>query len=133
LSRLPKPVVAAVSGHAFAGGAALALACDFRIMAEGEFGLALNAINLGIILPPRLIRLVVDAIGAGYAREMLLAGESFTPERALQTGLVSELAPPDKVRERAIARARTLAEKPAAAYRALKRLLAEATAQTSAS
>jgi enoyl-CoA hydratase/carnithine racemase len=42
LVNLPKPVVAAISGHAFAGGAVLALACDVRVMAEGPFGFALN-------------------------------------------------------------------------------------------
>ena len=125
--RFPKPTVAAVGGHAYAGGAALALACDFRVMAGGEFGFALNAINLGIVLPPLLVRLVIDAVGAGYAREMLLAGKSLTPEQALQIGLVSDVAPPEEVRARAIVRARGLAEKPAGAYRALKRVMCEVT------
>src|SRR5262249_19605191 len=50
--RFPKPVVAAVTGHAYAGGAVLALACDARVMSRGDFGFALNEINLGIVLPP---------------------------------------------------------------------------------
>ena len=53
LQAFPKPTVAAVNGHAFAGGAVLALACDFRIMADGPFGFALNEINLGIAVTPR--------------------------------------------------------------------------------
>ena len=47
LFRLPKPVVAAISGHSVAGGAVLALACDARVMAEGPFRFALNEVNLG--------------------------------------------------------------------------------------
>jgi enoyl-CoA hydratase/carnithine racemase len=44
-----------------AGGAVLALACDVRVMAEGSFRFALNEVNLGIVLPPGLIRMAVDA------------------------------------------------------------------------
>ncbi len=47
---LPKPVVAAMEGHAMAGGAVLALACDARVMAEGEYNFALNEINLGLVV-----------------------------------------------------------------------------------
>ena len=46
MRRLPKPVVAAMSGHAYAGGAILALACDVRVMADGA-GFALNEVDLG--------------------------------------------------------------------------------------
>jgi len=53
--RLPKPVVAAVSGHSVAGGSVLALACDERVMAEGPFQFALNEVNLGVVLPPGVI------------------------------------------------------------------------------
>ena len=79
---LPKPVVAAVSGHAFAGGAVLALACDSRVMAEGEFGFALNEVNLGIVVPPGFIRMAVAAVGEKNARDHPgrkdhLAGEGF--------------------------------------------------------
>ena len=54
LYNFPKPVVAALSGHTFAGGAILAIACDFRIMAEGDFGFALNEVNLGLALTPTI-------------------------------------------------------------------------------
>jgi enoyl-CoA hydratase/carnithine racemase len=119
----PKPVVAALSGHTFAGGAILAIACDFRIMAEGDFGFALNEINLGLALSPTIRRMLTDAVGVAAAREVLLFGEPLTPARALEIGLVRELAPPDKVLDRAIACARILAAKPPAAYREIKRSL----------
>jgi 3,2-trans-enoyl-CoA isomerase len=125
LYSFPKPVVAALSGHTFAGGAILAIACDFRIMADGDFGFALNEINLGLSLSPTLRGMLVNAAGVVHAREVMLLGDPLTPARALQIGLVRELAPAEQVRERAIACARLLAAKPPAAYREIKRSLQE--------
>ena len=126
LYRFPKPVVAALSGHTFAGGAILAIACDFRIMADGDFGFALNEINLGLSLAPTMRGMLIDAVGPVYAREVMLLGAPLTPARALAIGLAHELAPADQVRDRAIACARFLAAKPPAAYREIKRSLREA-------
>ena len=125
LYRFPKPVVAALSGHTFAGGAILAITCDFRIMAEGDFGFALNEINLGLALSPTIRAMLVNAVGPARAREVLLFGEPLTPVRALEIGLVRELAPAERVRDRAIACARILAAKPPGAYREIKRSLRE--------
>ena len=125
LYRFPKPVVAALSGHTFAGGAILAIACDFRIMADGDFGFALNEINLGLAFSPTMCRMLADAVGLTHGREVLLFGEPLTPARALEIGLVRELAPAEQVRDRAIACARSLAAKPPAAYREMKRALRE--------
>lgn len=125
LYNFPKPVVAALSGHTFAGGAILAIACDFRIMADGEFGFALNEINLGLALSPTIRRMLADAVGVARAREVLLFGEPLTPARALEIGLVRELAPAEQVRDRAIACGHLLADKPPLAYREIKRSLRE--------
>jgi 3,2-trans-enoyl-CoA isomerase len=125
LYRFPKPVVAALSGHTFAGGAILAIACDFRIMAMGDFGFALNEVNLGLALSPGIRRMLVDAIGVARGREVLLFGEPLSPVRAHEIGLVRELASPEQVRGRAIACARFLASKPPIAYREIKRSLRE--------
>jgi 3,2-trans-enoyl-CoA isomerase len=123
LYSFPKPVVAALSGHTFAGGAILAIACDFRIMADGDFGFALNEINLGLAVTPTIRRMLADAVGVARGRELLLFGEALKPARALEIGLVRELAPAEQVGERAIACARFLAAKPPAAYREIKRAL----------
>ena len=122
LLRLPKPVIAAVNGHAFAGGAVLALACDERVLAEGEFGFALNEVNLGIVLTPGVIRMAVSAMTNPSARALILAGRTLTPAQALATGLAHELAPSELTLERAVARARELAEKPPQAFAAIKQL-----------
>jgi enoyl-CoA hydratase/carnithine racemase len=125
LYNFPKPVVAALSGHTFAGGAILAIACDFRIMAEGDFGFALNEVNLGLALTPTIRHMLADAVGVARARDILLFGDPVTPARALEIGLVRELAPAEAVRERAIGCARYLAAKPPTAYREIKRSLRE--------
>ena len=125
LYHCPKPVVAALSGHTFAGGAILAIACDFRIMAEGDFGFAMNEINLGLALSPTMRSMLMNAAGLVPAREIMLFGEPLTPARALEIGLVRELAPAEQVRDRAVSCARALAAKPPAAYRAMKQSLQE--------
>jgi 3,2-trans-enoyl-CoA isomerase len=125
LYHFPKPVVAALSGHTFAGGAILALACDFRIMADGDFGFALNEINLGLALSPTLRDMLVNAVGLVRARDVILFGDPLTPARALEIGLARELAPAEQVRARAIACARLLAAKPPSAFREIKRSLHE--------
>jgi enoyl-CoA hydratase/carnithine racemase len=125
LYRFPKPVVAALSGHTVAGGAILAIACDVRIMAEGDYGFALNEINLGLAVSPTMCRMLTDAVGLTYGREIMLFGEPLTPARAREIGLVRELAPAEQVRGRAIVCARFLAAKPPAAYREMKHALRE--------
>jgi Delta3-Delta2-enoyl-CoA isomerase len=127
--RFPKPLVAAVSGHAYAGGAVLALACDARVMARGDFGFALNEINLGIVLPPGMIRMVAQAVGATGAREMVVGGQTLTSQRALELGLAVETADPNDTLARSKAQAEELAAKPPAAFKAIKRLFLESTGQ----
>ncbi|HET9531995.1 MAG TPA: enoyl-CoA hydratase/isomerase family protein [Blastocatellia bacterium] len=122
---LPKPIVAAASGHAYAGGAVLALASDARVMAEGEYGLALNEINLGIVLPPGMMRMAIRAVGTRVAREMVVEGRTLTPGESLEAGLACELAAPEETLGRAIRKARALAEKPALTYGGVKRLFNE--------
>ena len=129
---LPKPVVASVSGHAFAGGAVLALACDARVMADGEFGFALNEVNLGIVVPSGFVRMAIAAVGVRNAREVILEGKTLTPARSLEMGLADEVVRPEAVLERAIARARELAAKPPQAFGAVKQLLLEATGHSAA-
>jgi len=125
LYKLPKPVVGAISGHAYAGGAVLALTCDYRVMAEGGAGFALNEIDLGFTLPPGIVRMALHALGQRSGSWMVLSGHVFTPDQAIECGLVDEKAPPDSVLERAIERARMLASKPAQAFAIMKQMTRE--------
>jgi enoyl-CoA hydratase/carnithine racemase len=120
LYRLPKPVVAAIGGHAYAGGAVLALTADHRVMAEGDYGFALNEINLGVALPPGIIRMAIDAVGYRNACELLLTGKSVSPEESLAIGLATTVVKPILLVDRALELARELGDKAPGAFAAIK-------------
>lgn len=122
LRSLPKPVVAAMSGHAYAGGAIISLACDVRVMADNAC-FALNEVDLGIALPPRLIRAMLQHGRRDVMRAMFLGGEAINATKASLAGLVAETAPAVDVLPVAITRARQLADKPAHAFAAHKAAL----------
>jgi enoyl-CoA hydratase/carnithine racemase len=123
---LPKPLGAAIEGHAMAGGAILALTCDLRVMGEGQYGFALNEINLGLVLSEGIMQMAVAAMGAGAARELFLEGATIGPPRCLAVGLASELVPSGTAFERVEQRVRGLMDKPPVAFAAVKKLFREA-------
>jgi len=122
---LPKPVVGAIDGHAVAGGAILALTCDARVLGEGQYGFAVNEINLGLVVSPGILQMALAIVAAGPARELILEGLTINPQRAREIGLANELAPPGEVMARAEARVRALMHKPPQAFAAVKRLFRE--------
>ncbi|HYL97943.1 MAG TPA: enoyl-CoA hydratase/isomerase family protein [Blastocatellia bacterium] len=128
----PKPVVAAIGGHAYAGGAVLSLACDFRIFAQGDYGFALNEIKLGVVLPPSIVNMAIDAVGYQSAYHLGLTGASLTPARALQIGLASELVEPPNLLERSVSMTSSLAEKTPSAFAGLKADLRKAAGRSNA-
>ena len=79
----PIPTVAAVSGHAVAGGAMLTLACDLRWMAEGPFRLHLNEVAIGLPLPTWALVLAQAAIPPRFQTEALLHARAYSPDDAL--------------------------------------------------
>ncbi|HKV42538.1 MAG TPA: enoyl-CoA hydratase/isomerase family protein [Blastocatellia bacterium] len=123
LYHLPKPVVGAIGGHAFAGGAVLGISCDFRVMAQGDYGFALNEINLGVILPAGIIAMAIDAVGFQSAYQLLLTGQPLSPAMALEIGLARELASPETLVERSTALASTLGDKAPGAFAGVKSAL----------
>ena len=86
-----KPIIAAISGHSPAGGCVIALACDARVMAEGQFIIGLNEVPVGIIVPNSIFQLYSFWIGKAEATRSLLTGKLYQPEEALSVGLVDEL------------------------------------------
>jgi enoyl-CoA hydratase len=115
----PRPVVAAVGGHAVAGGAVLALACDVRVMgsAAGRFGL--NEVRLGVPFPASAMEIVRHAVPPSAVERVLYEGELFEPGEALGLGLLSGVVDDDVVGAawRACAR---LARQPGAAFETIK-------------
>lgn len=95
------PVVAAIAGHAPAGGCVLALCCDYRVMAAGDFRIGLNETQVGLVAPEGIQRLLRRVVGANRAERLLVMGELVEAERALQIGLVDELIDIEQVSARA--------------------------------
>lgn len=85
------PVVAAIAGHAPAGGCVLALCCDYRIMVAGPFRIGLNETQVGLAVPHGIMRLLQRVVGHYRAERLLLNGELVDAARALEIGLVDEL------------------------------------------
>jgi enoyl-CoA hydratase/carnithine racemase len=114
LAESPVPVVAAIAGHAPAGGCVLALCCDYRIMASGPFQIGLNETRVGLAVPEGIAHLLRRVVGAYRAERLLVAGEMVTAERALALGLVDELVGVDEVSVRAVAWLQELLQLPRA-------------------
>lgn len=92
-----KPMVAAINGHAPAGGCVIGLACDARVMAEGKYIIGLNEVPVGIIVPESIFQLYSFWLGKAHASRSLLEGKLFSPEEALSIGLVDELVNPASI------------------------------------
>lgn len=99
----PVPVVAAMAGHAPAGGCVLALCCDYRIMAEGPFRIGLNETQVGLVAPEGIQALLARCVGRHRAERLLVAGAMVDAAEAMRIGLVDELAGIDEVEVRALA------------------------------
>ena len=121
LYTLPKPTVAAITGHAIAGGCILALCCDYRLIGEGRKLMGLNEVNLGVPVPYLADCLLRSLVGARYGREILEMGEFYRAEESLQMGMVDQVLPLEKVLPESIEKARQLGLMPQQAYKAIKR------------
>jgi enoyl-CoA hydratase len=120
---LERPVVAAVNGHAVAGGCVCALQADERIMAEGSARIGLNEVALGIGLPAVVVETLRCQVPATSLGPIALEAKLFTPGEALAVGLVHKVVPAAELLDRALARARELAALPSLAFAQVKRQL----------
>ena len=102
LARFPLPIVAAITGHSPAGGAVLSIFCDHRVMAEGDFRIGLNEVEVGMPLPPVIYSALERVVGTRQAERLGVGGLMIDPQEALRVGLVDELAPLEEVVERAV-------------------------------
>lgn len=99
----PRPTVAAVNGHAFAGGLITAAVCDYRVAVSDGARFGLNEVPIGIPMPAVYVRMLAHAWGEPVASRACLLGEIFTPDQAQALGLVHELAAAEDLLERAVA------------------------------
>jgi 3,2-trans-enoyl-CoA isomerase len=119
----PKPVVAAVNGHAVAGGCMLAAACDARVMVRGKATIGLNEIGFGSSVFAGSVRMLGYWVGERRAQQILFGGRLYSAEEARELGLVDAVVDPAELAESALRAARELADKDASAFRSIKGLL----------
>jgi enoyl-CoA hydratase/carnithine racemase len=93
----PIPTVAAITGHAPAGGAVFATFCDWRVMADGGFGFGYNEVQVGITVPSVVYQAVVHAAGTRVANLMAVTARMVGPREAMAMGLVDWVAPTEEV------------------------------------
>lgn len=122
LLTFPRPVVAAVNGHAIAGGCIIASACDYRVMAEGTGRIGIPELAVGVPFPALPFEIVRARLSPPVFHDLVLSTRTLPPAEALQLGLVDELAPPETVIARAEHHAQRLAGIPAIAFAVTKRL-----------
>lgn len=119
----PKPVIAAINGHAVAGGCMLALACDRRVMVAERGKIGLNEITFGSSIFAGSTEMLAACCGRRQAEEILMSGRLYEPAEALRLGLVDRLAEAAMLPATCLEEARSLAARAPGAYASLKRLL----------
>ncbi|CAB4927529.1 MAG: hypothetical protein F2840_00245 [Actinobacteria bacterium] len=108
LAQLPKPVIAAVNGHAHGGGLSLALACDIVIAAE-DAQMSLGYVHRGLVPDCGVLHFLPRIVGTARAKELLLTGRRFNALDALAMGLIAQAVPAAELMEIATTSARSLA------------------------
>ncbi|MGH3352107.1 MAG: enoyl-CoA hydratase/isomerase family protein [Nocardioides sp.] len=127
LLTMPKPVIAAVGGACVGAGLGFALACDYRVFAEGaKLGTAFTGI--GLTFDSGLSFLLPRAVGDARAKKLILFGQTFTAEQAIEWGIAGETAEAADVLDRAVDLASQLAKGPTVAFGESKRLLVDTVA-----
>jgi enoyl-CoA hydratase/carnithine racemase len=117
----PKPVIAAITGHAIAGGYILSLCCDYRFILEGRKLVGLNEIKLGLPVPFVADCILRQTVGFRKARDIMDSGDFYDPQDAIQLGLVDEIVSENLLIQRSITKIEDLVSSSIHAYSLLKR------------
>ena len=119
----PTAVIAAVNGHAFAGGAMLALACDARVMRDDRGYFCLPEVDINIPFTLGMAKLVQAKLVPADAHEAMLTGRRYDAAEALAAGIADQTAPEDQVLPLAIERAQALTGKTRSVVAEIKRVM----------
>jgi enoyl-CoA hydratase/carnithine racemase len=120
MERLDKPIIAAVRGHAIAGGTETVLACDLVVAAQdATFGLV--EMRVGVMPGAGAVIRLVRWVGRAHAKEILMTGNPLSADEAYRIGLANRVVPADRVLDEAHALARELASRSPLALGAVKR------------
>jgi len=120
LAASPVPIATAITGHSPAGGAVLAIFTDYRVMADGSFMVGLNEVQVGLTLPPMVLRGLVYVVGERQAARLGTGGYLLSPPEALRCGFVDEVVPPAEVVPRALAWCTEILSRPRGAMSATR-------------
>ena len=117
---LPFPTVAAVNGHAFAGGAFMALSCDYRIMREDRGWICISEVDAGVPLPQGMMEFLRLRLPAATVRDAVLPGRRYDADDAMAAGFSDGKAAAELLRGMATELARDLACKEPSIFKAIK-------------
>ena len=112
----PKPIVAAVNGHAIAGGCILAAACDHRIMTEGTGRIGIPELAVGVPFPALPLQIMAARVPDGHLRDLVFTGRTVQIDEAKAMGLIDEKCPAGMLIDRATEVAHKLASIPPATF-----------------
>jgi Delta3-Delta2-enoyl-CoA isomerase len=119
----PKPIIAALNGHAVAGGCMLATACDIRIMVDGKAKIGLNEITFGSSIFAGSLAMLAFWVGERRAQEIVYGGKLYSAQEAHELGLIDAVVPGGQLLQTARQIAQQHAGKAPAAFRSIKSLL----------
>jgi enoyl-CoA hydratase len=128
----PKPIVAAINGHAVAGGCVLACATDRRVMATGGGRIGVTELLVGVPFPALAFEIMRYVTAPQHFPTVIFSGATFEPPHAIERGLIDEIVEPDSVMESAIAAAETLAALSPAAFALTKKQTRQPVAERAA-
>lgn len=117
----PKPVVAAINGHAVAGGCVLACAADYRLMAQQTGRIGVPELLVGVPFPTIALEIMRGTAAPHHLPSLLYRGAMVDPANAVECGLVDELVEPGTLLEQAVAAAESLASLSPLAFALTKR------------
>ncbi len=119
----PKPVVAAVNGHAIAGGLFFVLASDYRVGPEAGAQFGLTEVRVGVAFPVAALEIAKAELAPAISRRVLLGGQTVSSQVAVDWGILDEVVQPCDVLARALEQARLYAATPPKAYTTVKHQL----------
>lgn len=119
----PKPVIAAVTGHAIAMGCFILQSCDVRICAEGDFKIGANETAIDMVLPEFALQLLHARVRPEKLTEAAIVGRLYDPNGALEVGYIDRIAAPEALMDTAMTLAKGIGQLPPRAYAGNKRAI----------
>ncbi len=120
IAEIPKVFIAQIGGHALGGGLEIALACDLRFGAQGEYRVGLPEVTLGLLPGNGGTQRLPRLVGWSRALDLMVTGRTLTPEEAHAYGILDRLVPAERLAEETADYARKLASGPVRAVGAIK-------------